>query len=131
MKTTRCSQTAVLIGLAVGLCALWAGGAPVGLYGDLLTGSWIDHRFPGDQGGYVICTTSTCYNHMDALTSWLACNGGPIGSGFTCYGGSFIGAAFGAGMTVHDTGWGSAGCWHPAGGWPSWYCSGLSDAAFY
>ena len=40
MKKSNISQIAVLCGLALGVMALWAGAAPIGVNGDQVIGGW-------------------------------------------------------------------------------------------
>jgi hypothetical protein len=94
------SQIALVIGLGVGLLALWGGAAPIGVNGDLVTGAWGQYYFWAWEGEYeylVICSRSYCLEHMDAQPVWLDCSDGPNAPWGNCKGGSFIGAAWNGG----------------------------------
>jgi hypothetical protein len=107
VKTKKCSQASLLIGLLVGLAALWSSAAPIGLSGDLITAgapTWIltgpDASANGNRVG---CACSPCYLHYgNAGTIWLSCADGPTNYEFRCTGGSFLGARpVVSGGTIH------------------------------
>jgi hypothetical protein len=99
MKMSRYSKVATLGGLAVGLLAMWAVAAPVGLSGDLITGAtWTFSN--GDAGGYHFACPGTCYQGMDGSATTLNCSDSPGGE---CHGGSFTGAQYGPGMTTRSS----------------------------
>jgi hypothetical protein len=124
------SQVTLLIGLALGFVAIWAGAAPVGLTGDLVTGSWESLWCP-HEWFYVGCTGDYCEPGMNGRGTTLYCYQGPI-PGYTCYGGAFVGAVHqGDGYTTHADG-DSWPCWAPSG-YPGYnFCNfNLKEAVFY
>jgi len=118
MKTRKFSQLPLLVGLVVGLAALWAGSTPVaGVSGGAIGGftrSWID-------GAWVATTSSSCtycdYTSSTSCSSYYhaSCIGGYIA----------VAQCIGLGDTTHANGQGP--CWHPSN--PE--CTLLYDADCY
>jgi hypothetical protein len=108
---SKWSQVPLVIGLAVGCLAIWSGAAPVGLNGDLVTGSWVElYRF---DGKYIGCTGSTCQTGMNGKAVTLYCS---QGYPYTCYGGAFIGVEYqGNGHTVWSQWDGESPCSYDGG----------------
>ncbi len=85
MKTRMCSSFSVLVGLTLGLMAVYLGASPVGTAGDLVTGGFTVCSI--EQNPWVACTNavgSCTYCDGDYNTScsnWEGgevCSGGPI-----------------------------------------------------
>jgi len=131
LKMSKWSQVTLLMGLAVGFLAIWSGAAPVGLTGDLVTGSWTELSIYEPYWGKswsVGCTGSYCEPHMNATgVTFLCTTGGP----YSCYGPTFLGAQYkGDGYTVHALG--PYVCAHVNDGSDAWdFCENkLVEATF-
>jgi len=128
---SKWSQVTLLVGLAVGCAAIWSVAAPVGLTGDLVTGSWIGLYMEenGFQWPPAVGCTGYCVAHMDATGATFSCStGGP----YACLGGTFLGAQYhNDGYTVHATG--PNVCAHVYDDSPAfWFCEvDLREAEFY
>jgi hypothetical protein len=129
---SKWSQVMLLISLVVGCLAIWLSAAPVGLTGDLVTGSWIA-LYMNEEGFFwppaVGCTGYYCEPRMNATGVTFSCTtGGP----YSCLGGTFLGAQYkGNGYTVHATG--PNVCAHVYDDSPAfWFCEvDLREAQFY
>lgn len=85
MKSLRFSHTLLVVGLTLGVAALWAGANPMGITGDLVTGGWStcwDH-----QAEYWVASThegGTCGPCQGTLSRYCyefsggSCSGGTI-----------------------------------------------------
>ncbi len=98
MKSGKFSQILLIVGLVVGLTALWAAAAPVGAGGDLITGGWV--RCTAD-GVSVASTQSKCDPCSGTLLRWCS-----EGDGWDiCSGGQIVVVQYAtAGYTPHPSG---------------------------
>jgi hypothetical protein len=84
MKTARLSPSLLLVGLGLGLLALWAGAAPAGIAGDVITGGkwheqsvyWFACAGKREAPDCMRCTGE----HIEYCNSYYLgpCSGGPI-----------------------------------------------------
>jgi len=123
---SKWSQSTLMIGLGIGLFAIWSGAAPVGLAGDLVAGSWQALWCPSEWA-YVGCT-GYCASHMNGTEASFQCSDGP----YSCYGGWFVGAQYKSdGYTVHAHSY-ITPCWADEGSPGDQFCNqDLRLADFY
>ena len=109
MRSIKFTHVSLVAGLTLGIMALWAGAAPIGAIGDLMTGGW---------------TTCTTQENVQVAATWSTCD--PCNGVLLrhCYEGGFWGPCSGgmvtvvvassAGWTPHATGgsscYGGDGC---------------------
>jgi hypothetical protein len=80
---------------------MWVGAAPVGVNGDLITGSWYESGVDS-QSRFFACANTPCNLYQDGYAyGYVYCSGDPHG---LCHGGTFLAAQFGAGNTTRPTG---------------------------
>ena len=125
MRTRKFSQVALLLGLALGMGALWSSATPLVTLGDAGVGGWEQMFIDGvwvavypDQGSCVYCwgtTSSSCSEYVGAEP----CRGGSISV-------AVCSASSSAGGTTH-AGEGPTPCWS----WIEPYCNDVFDAACY
>ncbi len=93
MKTRTFSVVPLLVGLVVGLLALWVSAAPVGATGDLVTGGWVTCY--DENYDKVFATSSDCDPCSGTTTGYCDDNA-------TCIGGSVsVVVAAPSGATPH------------------------------
>jgi hypothetical protein len=82
MKSVKFSQIALIVGLVVGLTALWAAAAPVGVAGDLITGGWSNCTVDGVLVAATYSPCDPCAGTLLRLCSegdgYYRCTGGNI-----------------------------------------------------
>jgi hypothetical protein len=101
MKKSSISQIAILCGLALGVMALWASAAPIGVSGDQIIGGWYSY-WTGN--GWIGCIGTDC-DPCSGITSRYCSEGPQDSGGWACSGGSFYAAiAAGSGSTPHAVG---------------------------
>ena len=119
MKSVKFSHVALLVGLVVGLSALWATAAPVGTSGDLITGGW----YAVSKGSAYIGSTATSCDPCSG-TLYRNCYEGD-GWGNVCSGGGITVVVYSAaGATPHAVG-GIGVCSGPG------YCTQVHNATCY
>lgn len=115
MRIRMSSPSVLLIGLIVGLLAMWAVASPVGATGDLITGGWTTCYY---TSGPFACSSSSCSTGQTCTGTELKSCSTWEGLG-TCSGGYIAVATCTAG-----------GTWLPYPGAPS-SCSGTYCGSAY
>ena len=119
MKSSSISQIAVLCGLALGVMALWAGAAPIGIDGEQIIGGW--YGYIAEGGELIGCSNSSDCDPCSGIT-YVYCSDGPEEKNWRCHGGGFYAAVAGTGATPHGTG-SAALCDGPTGNMEGYfYC---------
>lgn len=96
MNRQSISRISVVLGLIVGVGALWVAAAPVGASGDLITGgNYYIYDVSGD-GDYIGCETLACQNPTSLTYTWCSSVLDEFGQGMLC-GGDAI-------LVIHDDG---------------------------
>jgi len=90
MRTRMSSPVLLLIGLALGLLAMWAAASPVGATGDLVTGGWEACSIDGGSTWFACpslwhcnnpCKTGKCsidYSVSCSSIDYGSCSGGSV-----------------------------------------------------
>jgi hypothetical protein len=113
MKSNKLSQLLFIVGLVVGLLSFWAGAAPFGAGGDLVTGGWTTCTVQGSnmvaatQGDCDPCNGTVVRYCFEGIPTW----------GVTCsaYGTITVVVGSAYGYTPHAVGSGSC-----SGSYPCW-----------
>jgi len=118
MKSTKFLHVSLVVGLVLGLMALWVGASPIGTSGDLVTGGWTTCWAYDDGWNIVAATSWDCDPCQGTLTRYcyeydVSCNGGSI---------SVVMVTGGPGNTPHSAGY--APCTEGA-------CEGINAGSCY